>query len=123
VAALAPVTLVRYDLSEHQVWALSSVLVLVGDVVFMAIQVRTPEYRTNIAAGYAAMRPRSAVLGSFVANGLYMLVAVLIPIVILLGAAPDLEAALYFTLVALILLGAAWLLLELVFAQREPTSA
>jgi hypothetical protein len=30
VAALAPVTLGRYDLTDHQVWALSSALALVG---------------------------------------------------------------------------------------------
>ena len=30
VAALAPVTIDRYGLADHQVWALSSVVVLVG---------------------------------------------------------------------------------------------
>ena len=38
VAALAPVTLGRYDLTEHQVWALSSAVVLVGLVVMVAAQ-------------------------------------------------------------------------------------
>ena len=52
-----------------------------------------------------------------------MAVATIAPIAILPGVAPDLEAALYFTLVVLILLGAAWLLLELVYAPREPASA
>ena len=35
VAALAPVTLSRYGLTEHQVWALSAILVLVGLVVMI----------------------------------------------------------------------------------------
>ena len=123
VAALAPVTLVRYDLTEHQAWALSSAVVLVGWVVFLAIQIRTPEYRANVVAGYTATRPRRAIVVESVASGLYVLVAVAAPIVIILGLAPDLEAALYFTVVVLILLGAAWLLLALVFAQRRPVSA
>ena len=46
----------------------------------------------------------------------------LIPVVILLGVAPDLEAGLYFGLVVLALVQAAWLLLILVFAQRLPAS-
>ena len=44
----------------------------------------------------------------------------LAPVVVVLGVAPELEAALYFTVVVLILLGAAWLLLALVFSQRPP---
>jgi hypothetical protein len=45
------------------------------------------------------------------------------PIVIVLGVAPELEAALYFTVLVLILLVAAWSLLSLVFMQRRPASA
>ncbi|MCU0477515.1 MAG: hypothetical protein MUE92_02030 [Chloroflexi bacterium] len=123
VAALAPVTLARYDLSEHQVWALSSALVLVGWLVFFATQARTPEYRANVVAGYEATRARRVVVVESVAIGLYMLVAVLAPIAIILAVAPDLEAALYFTVVVVILLGAAWLLLALVYAQRMPAGA
>jgi hypothetical protein len=122
VAALAPVTFGRYDLTEHQAWALSSALVLVGYVVFIAVQVWTPEYRANMAAEWEAPRPRWAAVVDAVATGLYMTVGVMIPISILLGLAPDLEAALYFTLVVLILLGAAWLLLGLVYAQHEPAT-
>ena len=54
---------------------------------------------------------------------LYMIVSLVAPIVIVLGVAPDLEAALYFTVVVLILLGAGWTLLGLVFTQRRPASA
>ena len=45
VAALAPVTLGRYDLTDHQVWALSSALVLIGFALIPAVSARTPEYR------------------------------------------------------------------------------
>jgi cytochrome c biogenesis factor len=54
---------------------------------------------------------------------LVLLGALLPPIVILLGAAPNLEAALYFTAVVMILLTPASLLLGLVFAQRSPTTS
>jgi hypothetical protein len=47
---------------------------------------------------------------------------VLAPIVIVLGVAPDIEAALHFTVLMLILLLAAWALMTLVFAQRSPAS-
>jgi hypothetical protein len=123
VAALAPVTLGRYDLTRHEVWALSSALVLAGWFVFVAYQTRTPEYRANLAAGFEATRPRWAVVRDAVTTGLYMVVALLAPIAIILGVAPDLEAALYFTVVVLMLLGAAWLLLDLVYSQRSPASA
>jgi L-asparagine transporter-like permease len=123
VAALAPVTLGRYDLTEHGVWALSSAVVLAGWLVFIAINLRTPEYRANLAEAHDATRSRWVVVGDWATTGLYVLVAVLAPIVIVLGLLPDLEAALYFTVVVAILLGAAWLLLALVFSQRSGQTA
>ena len=44
-------------------------------------------------------------------------------IAIVLGVAPELEAALYFTVVVLLLVQAAWTLLWLVFSQRRPQTA
>ncbi len=125
VAAPAPVTLSLFHLAEHQVWALSSALALVGLVVFIAAQARTAEYRANMAAGIEATRSRSRWPAVFdtVASVLYMIAVVLAPIVIMLGVAPELEMALYFTVVVLFLLAAAWLLLEIVFSQRLPESA
>jgi heme/copper-type cytochrome/quinol oxidase subunit 3 len=128
VAALAPVTLSRFDLAEHQVWALSSALFLAGLFGLLIVVLRTPEYRALVAQEAEAVRTPSGqrwlvVLQSYVLNWLYGLVVVLIPIVILLGVAPDLEAGLYFALVVLELLGAAWLLLWLVFSQRRPATA
>ncbi len=127
VAALAPVTMGRFDLTEHQVWALSSVVVLVGTALTFAAFVRTPEFRANWAADIEATRTRSRPLWFVVAenatSALGMLVWVLSPIVILLGVAPDLEAGLYYLVVVLILLCAAMLLLGLVFAPRLPERA
>ena len=126
VAGIAPVSLGFFDLAEHQVWALSSVLFVVLALVMTVAIARTPEYRANIAAEFEAARTPSRTrwipVGETVASMASILVMVLIPVVILLGVAPDLEAGLYFALVALILLGAAWALLALVFAQRQPGS-
>lgn len=126
MAGLAPVTLGFFELAEHQVWALSSVLVVAGLVVMFVAMARTPEYRANLAADIDATRSRSRplwlVVGEYAATVLYMLALALIPVIILLGVAPELEAGLYFALVALILLLAAWLLLGLVFQQRLPES-
>ena len=123
IAGLAPVTLGRYDLAEHQVWALSSALILVGFFVTLAAMARTPEYRaawaTEIESDRAAWRSLSWLVGA-AAYMLYMISLVLVPVVIMLGLLPDLEAALYFTYVVLILLGAGWTLLNMVFAQRSP---
>ncbi len=127
VAGLAPVTLGFFDLAEHQVWALSSVLVVAGLVVMFVAMARTPEYRANVAAEYDSARTPSSsrwiAVGELAATVLYMLALLLIPVAILLGVAPELEAGLYFALAALILLLAAWLLLGLVFQQRVPESA
>lgn len=121
VAALAPVTLGRYDLTDHQVWALSSALGWVGFALMGAVSARTPEYRAGWKAEVTKRTLSDIVNWAFFA--LYMIVLLVAPIIIILGVAPDLEAALYFTYVVLVLLGPGWALLGLVFAQRHPASA
>jgi hypothetical protein len=125
VAGLAPVTLSRYDLTGHQVWALSSVVALAGSLVMVVSLARTPEYRANAAAMVEADRTRSrwVVVVEAVAWVLYMIALVLAPLLVILGVAPGLEAAFYFTVVVLILLGAAWELLILVLSQRHQQTA
>ena len=123
LAALAPVTLDRYDLSEHQVWALSSVVVLAGFVVMVVINALTPEYRADMTDRVASMRPRWLLVAGMAAISLLFLVPMLAPIIILLGVTPHLEGALYFTAVVLILLLDAWWLLQLVFRGRQSASA
>jgi len=118
VAALAPVTLGRYGLADHQVWALSSALAMVGLLGFIALSARTPEYRESWATNLAATRWTPGEVVGTAAYVLYMIALVLAPPIIMLGVAPALEAALYITYVVLILLGAAWSLLGLVYMQR-----
>jgi hypothetical protein len=123
VAALAPVTLGRYDLADDQIWALGSALILIGWLLIFVASARTPEYRAGWATSVAEARltPGDVIGGA--AFALYMIVSFVVPIIIILGVTPDLEAALYFTVVVLILLGAGATLLGLVFSQRRPASA
>ena len=128
MAALAPVTLGRFDLTGHQVWALSSALILVGWLVMTASMAGTREYRASWAAEIEATRAEPPALRWWrVGQGVFWVVwqiaVTLVPIVVVLGLAPELEAALYFTVVVLLLLGAGGTLLGLVFAQRRPAAA
>jgi hypothetical protein len=126
VAALAPVILGRYGLTGHGIWALSSVVVLVGFFGTMAAMARTPEYRATWAAEIEAgrtTRSRWLVVVESAAYAALMIALVLIPILILLAVAPELEAALYSTVVALLLIGAGWTLLGLVFSPSDPKIA
>jgi len=117
VAALTPVTLGRYALAEHQVWALSSVLVLAGYFGMVAFSVRMPEIKEDEVR---ATRTFRVVENAF--SLLWALVTILALGAIVLGLAPELEAALYSTVVVLILLGSAASLLELVYTQRRPAT-
>jgi hypothetical protein len=118
VGALAPVTFGRYDLSEHEVWALSSVVLLVGVVGVAAAITLSPESRA------AEMElPRRIERVAMAVWVLWTIAVLLTPIVILSGVAPNLEAALYFTVVVLILLWTAFLLLQMVFRRREAAAS
>jgi hypothetical protein len=120
VAALAPVTLGRYDLAEPQVWALSSVVVVVGLIAVTVLNAATPEYRDETAI---ASRSRWLLVLALVGVVALMLAAALAPLAIILGLAPGSEAALYFTAVVVILLFGAWFLLQMVFRRRHPATA
>jgi hypothetical protein len=96
VAALNVVTLGRYGATDHQVWALSSVLVFVGLIGMLAVNVRAPEYR---ASWETTHRSGWSVVVEGAAWVVYMS-----------------------SLVVLLLLGAGWTLLRLVFARRRPAS-
>jgi hypothetical protein len=117
VAALAPVTLGPYGLGEHLVWVLSSVIVVAVYFGMGIVNVRMPELK----AGAGSDRRRQAREAAF-SLALAVPVAVAI-IVIVLGLRPDLDAALYRTILVLLLVGAGGTLLELVYSQRRPASA
>jgi hypothetical protein len=119
VAAIIPVVISRYGLSEHEVWALSSVLFLVGWIGTFLINNLSPEARAE-GADPVRRSVKIVRLAVWVPSMAFLFLA---PIAIALGLAPALEEALYFTLVALALGWCAMALLMLVFTGRRPVSA
>jgi hypothetical protein len=122
IAALAPVTLGRYDLGDHEVLALSSVLVAIVFGVLLLVHGRSPEYRE----ARAIVMPTHPANQTALENVAWLLIigaSAIAVVAIVLGVAPELEAALYFTVVVLLLVIAAWTLLWLVFMQRGPQTA
>ena len=119
LAALVPVVISRYGLSDHEVWALSSVLFLVGWIGTFLINNLSPEARAEEADPVR----RSVKIVRFAVWLPSMAFLLLAPIAIALNLAPVAEEALYFTLVALTLAMCAMALLMLVFTGRRPASA
>jgi len=118
-AALAPVTMAGLGLEEHRVWVASSLVVLVGMVMLFVANAVTTEYRTYW--GSAATLHWSWTVGfQMVLNVFFMVLVPVSLLVVVLGLAPDLDAGIYASVVVLLLLGAGWALLTLVFAQRDP---
>jgi len=114
VAALAPVTLGPYGLGEHEVWVLSSVISVAVYLGMGVVNVRMPELKADAVTD----RRRDAAFSALLAVPAAVAVAVIV-----LGLRPDLDAALYRTIVVLLLVGAGGTLLELVYSQRQPVSA
>ena len=119
VAGLAPVVLGRYGLADHDVWLLCSILVLIGDIAVGVIAARTAEYQAVFATFRRTSAARYELAGTVLVSGAMVLAL----IVVVLGLARQLDATLYFTAVVLILIQAAWVLLELVFAHMRPPAA
>jgi hypothetical protein len=120
VAGLAPVTLGRYGLADHHVWLLCSALVLVGYFALGTIAARTPEYRTV----FATVRRTSVRVAALEGGATLLVVGAMAValIAVVLGVSPELDSTLYFTAAVLILLQAAWTLLEVVFAHMRPAA-
>ncbi len=122
IAALAPVTLGSYDLGDHEVLVLSSVLVVVVWWVVSFAHLRSPEYKEAVQI---VMPTRPTTQKALEYAGMWLIIggSAIALVVIVLGVAPELEAALYFTVVVLLLVLAAWTLMALVFRERRPGSA
>jgi NADH:ubiquinone oxidoreductase subunit 6 (subunit J) len=113
VAALAPATLGPYGLGEHAVWVLSSAILVAVYLGMGVVNVRMPELKADVVTNRSREGAFSLVLAVPTA------VAVT---VIVLGLRPDLDAALYRTILVLLLVGAGGTLLELVYSQRRSAS-
>jgi hypothetical protein len=119
LAAIIPVVISRYGLSEHEVWALSSILFLVGFIGTFLINNMSPEARAE-GADPVRRSVKIVRVAVWVPSMAFLFLA---PIAIALGLAPASEEALYFTLVALTLAWCAMALLMLVYTGRRPVSS
>lgn len=117
-AALVPVAIGRYGVAGHQLWLLSSLLLLVGNwVVIVLLHLR----REDRAFQVLQSRASRAVLSGFV---LFLELPFQVALIlVVLGLFPDLEPALYLTALLLILFEAAALLVMLVYSQGRPAAA
>ena len=118
VAALAPVILSRFDLAGHGLWLACSLLALVLLLVIWILNYRTAEMQEEIAG---TSRPQ--LVGQGFASALIIVLLIGALILVVLGAFPDQEPALYLTAVAFGLFMGALTLLFLVFSQRRPATA
>ena len=84
----------------------------------VAISNLMPEVKADRAAA-----SRTFLVAESVVSLLFAIPMILAPAAIVLGLLPELEAAVYFTVVVLILLMAGFTLLELVYSQRRPATA
>jgi hypothetical protein len=118
VAALAPVIVSRYDMADHDLWLVCSLVALVLWVGLLLGDARTPESRESVAA-----TPRAMIFAGTIASLLLAVPMIGALALVVLGLAPDQEPALYLTAVALGLVMGAFTLLWLVFSQRRPAMA
>ncbi len=126
IVALAPIFIAGYGLDGHELWLVSSLLALALLAVVIVVFGRTPENRAEREAALAASRRTvdraTVVLGAAAVFWLPLAVLVLALVLVVIGAFPDQEQALYLTAVGLGLLMAATALFWVVL-QPSPSTA
>ena len=118
VAALAPVVISRFGITGHELWLVCSLVALVLWLGLLLGDARTPESREEVTAASTAR-----IIGEMAASLLLAVPMLGALALVVLGAFPDQEPALYLTAVALGLFMGAFTLLWLVFSQRRPATA
>jgi hypothetical protein len=120
IVALAPVAISRFPVSDHVLWVSSSLLFLaVFWVAGEAVDRVFPERVAMRAAWPLKARWRmELVVGVLILLPMHVALAV-----ILVGVAPDLEAALYFAALALLLVLDTFMLLWVVVSGGRPHEA
>jgi hypothetical protein len=122
IAALAPVTISRYELSDHDTLLLSGLVVLVTYVGFYYVHRRSPQYKAAEAVLVGTQTRTPAATVEDTVSMPFIGLPPLGLVIIALGVAPALEAALYFTVVVLFLVVAGWTLLWLAFTDPRVAS-
>jgi hypothetical protein len=115
VAALLPLIISRYDLSEEATWRISSLVFLLLSWSVIALAVRSRGNRSMIRA--EAMRnPRSSAF-----FWLALELPIQVPLILaVLGVAPQLSEAFYATALVFNLFQAAFVMAQFVYGRTDP---
>ena len=117
IAALIPVILSNYGLNGHDLWVISSLVFLILNWAGIILSLRRPENRMLMKT-QSRESPLMTVLFWFLLE-----IPVQLPLVlILIGLWSELEPAFYTTALVFNLFEAAFVLVQLVYAQVNPTS-
>jgi hypothetical protein len=121
VGSLLPVVLAQYGLEDHALWAVSSAVFLVLNWANIVRALRSPENR-EIVVRQARRSPLAAAV-----FWILLELPIQVPLLLaVLGVNPDLDVAFYLTALAFNLFQAAFILVQVVYAQvsdpqaREP---
>jgi steroid 5-alpha reductase family enzyme len=123
VVALAPVIISRYGITGHELWLVASLLALALYLLMIAVYGRTPENRAEIDYVRTTADIATTLLQVVAMFWLPTAGLVLALVIVVLGAFPNQQQALYLTGVGLGLFMSAMALLFVVFSQRRPQSA
>lgn len=118
VAALIPIGLSRYGVSDHTLWFSSSLIFFAFTWVVTIYSLRLPENRRLVIT---RARTTPLMAGAF---WLLLEIPMQVPLVlVLLGLFPELEPALYITSLVLNLFEAAFVLVQFVYSQADEADA
>ncbi len=123
VVALAPLFIVSYGLGGHELWLVSSLLALGLLAVGLVVFAQTPENRAELATNLAALPLTKIVVVFGPTLWLPTAAVVLALVLVVIGAFPDQEQALYLTAVGLGLLMATLALFVTVFWSPGSSAA
>ena len=123
IAALAPIIINSYGLTGHELWLVSSLLMLVLYVAMIAVYGRTPENRAEIDYVRTTANLTTSFLQVVAMFWLPTAGLVLALVLVVLGLFTSQEQALYLTGVGLGLFMSAMALLFVVFSQRRLQTA
>ena len=118
VAAIAPVIVSRYGVTDHELWLACSLLGLALYLGLWIVNERTTEARE-----VAAALPASQSVWTVALFWAFTVPVIATLVLVVLGPLPDQEPALYLTAVGFVLSLAAGTLLLLVLSQRRPRTA
>jgi hypothetical protein len=123
IVALAPIVVSEYGIVAHELWLACSVLALALLAIMIVVYSRTPENRAEVAGARSATPVATIALVMGTTFWLEFVLLVVALVLVVFGAFPDREQAIYLSAVALGLLMSALGLFVAVFWPTSRRSA